>query len=577
MNDSGSAANRVVCIAAPDRAVELCSVLEAAGFEVTVADSAQPYARPAGLEAQASVAEYGVFDSAPRFAAFLAERAGGEPVLGVVPGPQEEAAVLAALAELHPRRVVDLCRAEEFASQAGARIGLLTFRRQNDPASDKDPLTGLGSREAMRERLTRVISGLPASRGMAAFILDLDHFKSINDKFGHAVGDQVLREVARVVMNFGALRDDAFRLGGDEIGGLLAGSDRHEIEDSLEQLRRAIAESSLPTEESAGTGKGGAISVTASIGYTFLQPDMSREAAYEQAEVALYAAKGAGRNCVRCCDPPGDATVDPNQVALDHFENVTRVWTERMSELIRSVGRKAMEEARRSADLDGLAGLFNRRYFDRRIARDIENARRGGTPLSLILLDVDDFHGVNMEYGYPTGDLALKAVADIARNHSRVTDWVARYGGEEFCVIMPGAASDEAALVAERLRAALEASTIMGYERRTLRLTASFGVASLAELAVEKLEGAAMVQLASDRVIQAKKSGKNRVVGPQGVTAGAPPKPRQQRRPRPASPAPGSRQSGPSRKAQQRPAQPRPPGSRAPPARKKSGTPEGAA
>jgi two-component system cell cycle response regulator len=430
----------------------------------------------------------------------------------------------------------------------------------------------------MRERLTHVISGLPASRTMAAFILDLDHFKSINDSYGHLVGDQVLCDVARVVMNFGALRDDSFRLGGDEIGGLIAGGDRHEIEDSLDQLRRVIADSPIHIEDSA-------VNVTASIGYTFLQPDMSREAAYEQADVALYAAKGAGRNCVRCCDPPGDATVDPNQVALDHFENVTRVWTERMSDLIRSVGRKAMEEARRSADLDGLTGLFNRRYFDRRIARDIENARRSGAPLSLILLDVDDFHGVNIEYGFPTGDLALKAVADIARNHSRTTDWVARYGGEEFCVIMPGAASAEASLVAERLRAALEACTIVGYERRTLQLTASFGVASLAELPERKLAGTALVQLASDRVIRAKQGGKNRVVAPDGVTSGPPPKPRQQRRPRPASAAPGSRRRSAKARAAQRPqGQPRPAASRAAapaapaaPAAKKSGTPGGAA
>jgi two-component system cell cycle response regulator len=420
----------------------------------------------------------------------------------------------------------------DFATQARARIGLLVLRGRRDLSKDKDPLTGLGSREAMRGRLANILAEFPSSGAVAAFILDLDHFKSVNDGLGHVVGDRVLRGIAQMVMNFGALRDDAFRLGGDEIGGLLTGRNRPEIEDSLEQLRRAIAGSTIQIGDEAGGRKEASphVSVTASIGFTFLEPAMETETAYIQADAALYAAKSAGRNCVRCYDLCWDAAAeDPNLAALAHFENVTRVWTERMSELIMSVGRRALEETRRSAERDGLTDLFNRRYFDRRIAREIENARRSGAALSLVMLDVDDFHGVNMEYGYPTGDRALKAVADLAQNHSRATDWVARYGGEEFCVIMPGASSTDASLVAERLRAALEASTVVGYEKRTLRVTACFGVACLAELAEDKFEGAALVQLASDRVVKAKAGGKNCVVGPNGITRGAAPLPRQGR------------------------------------------------
>lgn len=304
------------------------------------------------------------------------------------------------------------------------------------------------------------------------------------------------------------MEEGAYRMGGDEFGGVVVGRDRGQVAAVLEEARRLVADSPVRMA-------GGVVRVTASVGFTFLERGMDVEAAYRQADEALYSAKSTGRNRVVCYDLFWDAAAeDPNQAALAHFENVTRVWTQRMAELVTSVGRRALEESRKSAERDGLTDLYNRRYFDRRIAREIEAARRAGSPLSLVLLDVDDFHSVNMTYGYPTGDRALKAVADLARNHSRTTDWVARYGGEEFCLVMPGAAAPAASAAAERVRAALEAATVHGYENRTLRLTASFGVVSLDDLDATASEGAALVQVASDRVVAAKRSGKNRVVGP---------------------------------------------------------------
>lgn len=490
-------------------------VLEEAGFTVADLELADPASLQAELEVQAAVVDFGAAGSVSEFAALLSAWSNRLPVLGVVPGAAVEAELLAALAQRPANGAVDLCRTEDLAVQVRARMGLLASRCSSDPS--RDPLTGLGSREAMRHRLDRLLADLPASGAVAAFILDLDHFKSINDQFGHAAGDWVLRGVARVVMNFSTLRNNAYRIGGEEFGGFLFGRSRSEITDTVEHLRRAIAETQVPLEQAAGEESGAppAVRVTASIGFTFLEPGMPLESVYLQADEAMYAAKNAGRNRAHCYDLCWDAAeADPNLAALAHFENVTRVWTGRMAELITSVGRRALEETRRSAERDGLTDLFNRRHFDRRISREIDAARKSGSALSLILLDVDNFHSVNLEYGYPTGDRALKAVADLARNHSRLTDWVARYGGEEFCVVMPGAASGEAALVGERLRAALEAATIVGYGGRTLQLTASFGISSLGELPSDRIKADDLVQLASDRVVRAKQRGKNRVVGP---------------------------------------------------------------
>lgn len=456
------------------------------------------------------------------------------PVLVIAENPAEEARVLAALAASCPTCAFELCRRDLLAEQAGPRLGILAARGAAEKESAvrrRDGLTGLGTRVGLRDALERELTAPPA--GIAGFfILDIDHFKSVNDTHGHAAGDEVLRRSAERLLLIPELTDRAFRLGGDEFAGIVSGRERAEIVRVLDDLREAIAGQTIEWNRTT-------VRITASVGFSFLEPGMTTEDAFHRADIALYSAKAAGRNRVQCHDLCWDAAEeDPGRAAVDHFENVTRVWTDRMSELIRSVGRKAMEEARHGADTDGLTGLSNRAYYDRRIARELETALRTGALLSLILFDVDDFHGVNMEYGFPSGDKALAKVAELARNHARTTDWTARYGGEEFVIVLPGADGAAAGLVAERFRQTLEASEVRALDGRPIPLTATVGVSELSELtaaavdaAASEAEGAALrpedlVQKASDRVIEGKRSGKNRVVGPAGVTAGPPPAPR---------------------------------------------------
>ncbi len=503
---------RVACVGDADGSAALVRRLRAAGIE-SVGLRLEDW--PGGGESfDALVVSCAAFPSAARLAAFAHAVAAETAVLAVARDAAEEAAVLCAAAAMPPAPRLDACTDGELERLAASRLSLLVARR--DVAEERDQLTGLGTRSAMRRHIARVLGAPPAGSAAAVFILDFDYFKRINDTWGHVAGDAVLQRAAALLAESGGPAIGAYRLGGDEFGGVVTGRDRAEVAAILEEARRLAADT--PIRVAAAV-----VRITVSIGFAFLDKGMDVEAAYRQADEAVYSAKSAGRNRVVCRDLFWDAAAEsPTQAALAHFENVTRVWTQRMSELITSVGRRAIEESRRSAEHDGLTDVFNRGYFDRRIVREMENARRTATPLSLVMLDVDDFHSVNMRCGYPTGDLALKAVADLARNHSRSTDWVARYGGEEFCVVMPGAQPAEAALAAERFRAALEAATIKGYEQRELRLTASLGVASVGELAPGSVEGAALVQVASDRVIAAKKGGKNRVVAPGTVTSGRP-------------------------------------------------------
>jgi len=124
--------------------------------------------------------------------------------------------------------------------------------------------------------------------------------------------------------------------------------------------------------------------------------------------------------------------------------------------------------------LDGLTGLWNRAYFDRRIESEMNIARRYQRPLSIVLSDIDRFKNVNDTYGHLFGDVVLQGVSECLRAGARRSDVVTRYGGEEFALILIDTDLPAALAVAERLRASVEAQ---GYEAHGKQITtsASFG------------------------------------------------------------------------------------------------------
>jgi len=107
------------------------------------------------------------------------------------------------------------------------------------------------------------------------------------------------------------------------------------------------------------------------------------------------------------------------------------------------------------AILDPLTGIYNRRHFEACIEREIIGQKRSGTPISLLLLDIDHFKPINDELGHATGDQVLIKVVDVIRNTIRQTDLLFRIGGEEFVVLLPATNRDTAAFVAEKIRSAV--------------------------------------------------------------------------------------------------------------------------
>ena len=122
---------------------------------------------------------------------------------------------------------------------------------------------------------------------------------------------------------------------------------------------------------------------------------------------------------------------------------------------MRHRGEEAERRERRFLQMsmtDGLTGLYNKRFFDSRLQSEMDHARRSGEPLSLLVVDVDDFKGFNDTHGHTEGDQVLKTLARVVRERIRTADFPCRYGGDEFVVIMPATEPEQAMLAAERVR-----------------------------------------------------------------------------------------------------------------------------
>ncbi|HME23230.1 MAG TPA: PleD family two-component system response regulator [Acetobacteraceae bacterium] len=165
--------------------------------------------------------------------------------------------------------------------------------------------------------------------------------------------------------------------------------------------------------------------------------------------------------------------------------------------------------------IDPLTGLYNQRYLMRHLRGLLENGQNG--ELAVLMIDVDHFKSVNDEFGHATGDKALRVVADVLRNNTRVFDSLARYGGEEFVVVMPGTGADDAAQAAERLRSAVEAAPFTWGPGSCSRLTVSIGVACS-----EQHPGPSetLLHAADLALYAAKRAGRNRVEIAAPVTPG---------------------------------------------------------
>jgi diguanylate cyclase (GGDEF)-like protein len=220
----------------------------------------------------------------------------------------------------------------------------------------------------------------------------------------------------------------------------------------------------------------------------FAQPEQAQERLQQAVEVCPVTVENAARHCL----------IQITDVSL-------------------AVGREKLlrEQAmvlRSQTFSDGLTGIANRRHFDVAMEKEHRRAKRGGLPLSLLMIDIDNFKAFNDHYGHQKGDQCLiQVAAALAALLKRPADLMARYGGEEFAIILPETDVDQASLMAEALR--LRASELaIPHERsssETRIVTVSIGIAT--QPAGQPVEIAALIGAADRALYQAKRSGRNRI------------------------------------------------------------------
>ena len=171
--------------------------------------------------------------------------------------------------------------------------------------------------------------------------------------------------------------------------------------------------------------------------------------------------------------------------------------------------RQKYEALRAQASRDPVTGVHNRGFFDDVLRVQLAAARRGGTPVAVLLVDVDHFKRINDTYGHSEGDRALRVIAQALARAARASDIVCRYGGEEFCLILPGAAPVSALLLAGRIREEVPAACAREGVGGSARVTVTIG---LAASPADGVETDAIMHAADQRLYQGKNEGRDRVV-----------------------------------------------------------------
>ena len=352
-----------------------------------------------------------------------------------------------------------------------------------------DALTKLANRRAFDDEIRRCVENFK-SKGQASCVMmiDVDHFKKFNDTYGHQAGDEVLRNVARVLRRESPGKTTVCRYGGEEFAVIYSGMDVNSAIPLAEAARAAIAREVVEFQ-------GLDLKVTASGGVAQLRLNETGDELVKRADVALYVCKENGRNCGYWHDgstsnpmkgfngssPPADAA--PQSTQLDPVQDKPEVDTQpkRVPVVPDSPAAEAIfklnEELENSKGLrrDRIAGLSDYGTFCRDLDRRLAAFKREQVPTSVLFIAVDDCQKTADAYGTKAVELIMRTTAQILKATMREMDHAARCEDNVFALMLPGTTTVEAGTTAERIRAAVAACPlpINGEE---LQFTVSMGL-----------------------------------------------------------------------------------------------------
>jgi diguanylate cyclase len=344
--------------------------------------------------------------------------------------------------------------------------------------TQSDELTGLLTLQSFIEKLEDTYR---AANTLVLVVLDIDHFMAFNTKYGHVAGDSWIKSIARLFEQ--TFQDEGVflgRAGGDELMAAIPSMDQAEnclvkVFEQAEALRHRMEhDGPAITFEGADVRPGFLISLGLAA-YPTNAADMT--SLLEKGRQALYRAKAAGGN--RVC-----------------FYQET----------------------------DTLTGLLNAYATQRSLEEALANARQqGNQPVSLFLLDIDNFQKLNEEYGHRAGDEVLRRLGKILENNfqdtglaenpggeKKGTGLVGRIAGDAFLVILPGQRADSAFILAEEVRRLVEDSDLQvafGAHTYALRFRISGGIATFPSDAVERVD---LLRKADEALYRSKQTGRNR-------------------------------------------------------------------
>jgi diguanylate cyclase (GGDEF)-like protein len=320
----------------------------------------------------------------------------------------------------------------------------------------RDELTGTHNRRYMLSLIEKEKERSDRSgRTFSLCLLDIDFFKRINDTYGHAAGDTVLRQFCQSVQQQVRGADSFGRYGGEEFLLMLPETPAIDALVLTERVRGAI-------EQLRCFDGGSEITLTVSIGVAEFRPGEQITQTVGRADEALYLAKSSGRNRV-ICHGDGCLAVQPGapsrQVPADP------------SDMGASLARMLD-----GAQCDQLTGLLNRRLLRDRLRHAMDRANRNRRTVALLLLNINKFKEVNDALGYEAGDTILARAAATIKNCLRDSDTVSRWGGDEFVALLEdlGAETDAQAVAEKILDRFGEPLDVAGHE---CFVTLSIGIA----------------------------------------------------------------------------------------------------
>jgi diguanylate cyclase len=353
----------------------------------------------------------------------------------------DEAAVIAAVSQLvdaNKRMQRQLDSAEERLQAQAVQI------ESHAAEARTDSLTQLANRRALDDELTRCVAEFAGCGTVTTLVMfDVDHFKRFNDSHGHQTGDEALRTVAHVVRQVMDEAGMVARYGGEEFAVVLDGCDAARACQLCEKARQAI--------EATPVRVGGReLRITASAGVAQLLPDEGETEIIARADEALYASKKAGRNCGHLHDGRTSRLIRHQEPA---------VATPPPPKTERGLGDEWLYETEGAGDevfREPLANVTSRPTFFDELIRRISQCRHNHTPLTLMMIQVDEYARIYNDHGPSCAGVVLRIMSQFINASLRDMDSVSRLSDDTFAVLLPGAVIADGLSIAERLRHAVE-------------------------------------------------------------------------------------------------------------------------